>query len=428
MKTNEPEIVYSNPVKEIMGNPPGRILRWGTTILAGVFLLFLLLAWIIKYPDTVPSPVEITTSNPPAVLVSKITGRIINLYAKEKDTVAAGQLLAVMETAASIDEVLKMKQFVDTIRDPASITVDQLPAFSDLGEIQSYWSTFHKSLSDLNNYMTNDLYGSKIASASVEINAIQEYIRSVRVKENLFEEKQGLEEKNYKRISSLYSGGVLSESELEKSRQTLIGINIELQNVRLDHSGKTIELAEKQQLLNDYMILRVQEREKYSSVLNESFHNLKAQIQIWETTYLLKSPFDGIVTFTRFWSENQSVVKDEPVLSIVPVETGDFIGRINLRMQRSGKVDTGQVVNIKLSGYPYLEFGMVRGIVKSISLVPTADSYIIEIYFPEGLTTLYGKKLDFTQNMQGTAEIITENLRLLQKIIDPFRYIISRNR
>ncbi|MBG0861050.1 MAG: HlyD family efflux transporter periplasmic adaptor subunit, partial [Bacteroidales bacterium] len=201
-----------------------------------------------------------------------------------------------------------------------------------------------------------------------------------------------------------------------------------LQNVRLDHSGKTIELAEKQQLLNDYMILRVQEREKYSSVLNESFHNLKAQIQIWETTYLLKSPFDGIVTFTRFWSENQSVVKDEPVLSIVPVETGDFIGRINLRMQRSGKVDTGQVVNIKLSGYPYLEFGMVRGIVKSISLVPTADSYIIEIYFPEGLTTLYGKKLDFTQNMQGTAEIITENLRLLQKIIDPFRYIISRNR
>ena len=73
------------------------------------------------------------------------------------------------------------------------------------------------------------------------------------------------------------------------------------------------------------------------------------------------------------------------------------------------------MVNIKLSGYPYLEYGMVRGIVKSKSLVPSGDSYVIEIELPDGLSTLYGKKLDFTQNMQGTAEIITENIRSTSK-------------
>jgi hypothetical protein len=97
-------------------------------------------------------------------------------------------------------------------------------------------------------------------------------------------------------------------------------------------------------------------------------------------------------------------------------------------MQRSGKVKPGQKVNIKLSGYPYLEYGMVRGVIKSKSLVPSGDAYIIEIDLPDGLTTLYGMKLDFTQNMQGTAEIITEDIRLLQKIINPFRYMISRNK
>ncbi len=66
---------------------------------------------------------------------------------------------------------------------------------------------------------------------------------------------------------------------------------------------------------------------------------------------------------------------------------------------------------------------MVRGIVKSKSLVPTGDAYVIEITLPDGLTTLYGKKLEFTQNMQGTAEIMTNNLRLLQKIINPFRHL-----
>jgi HlyD family secretion protein len=71
---------------------------------------------------------------------------------------------------------------------------------------------------------------------------------------------------------------------------------------------------------------------------------------------------------------------------------------------------------------------MVRGIVKTKSLVPSGDAYIIEIDFPEGLTTLYGIKLEFTQNMSGTAEIITEDLRLLQKLLNPFRYMITKNR
>jgi HlyD family secretion protein len=86
------------------------------------------------------------------------------------------------------------------------------------------------------------------------------------------------------------------------------------------------------------------------------------------------------------------------------------------------------LVNIKLSGYPYLEYGIVRGIVKSKSLVPSGDAYVIDIALPNGLTTLYGKPLDFTQNMQGTAEIITEDIRLLQKIVNPFRYMISKNK
>jgi HlyD family secretion protein len=203
---------------------------------------------------------------------------------------------------------------------------------------------------------------------------------------------------------------------------------MELQQVRLDHSDKSIELARKKQELEDYRIKKLEDREKYYSVLNESFLNLKAQIKIWENDYLLISQVSGIVTFTKFWSENQIVNKDEPVLSIVPLETGDYVGRINLKMNRSGKVKAGQEVNIKLSGYPYMEYGMVKGIVKSKSLVPSGDSYVIELILPSGLTTLYGKPLDFTQNMQGTAEIITEDLRLLQKIINPFRYMISRNK
>ncbi|MBK8884831.1 MAG: HlyD family efflux transporter periplasmic adaptor subunit [Bacteroidales bacterium] len=428
MNSRKPEILYSDPVKEIMGNPPRRILRWGTGVMVAVFVLFILFAWLIRYPDTIPAPVEITTSNPPVTLVTKITGNIKYIYVKEKENVSAGQLLAVMETTASIDQIKLLKQTVDTIRTPEIMISKSLPGFSQLGELQEVYGLFLKNLSDLNNYITNDFYGNKIASLTAEIRGIQEYINRLVVKEKLFSENQKLEYRKFRRDSLLFVSKVIPESELERSHQLLIRQDIELQQVRLDHSQKSIEMSEKRQLLQDYNIKKIEEKEKLVSVLNESFMNLNARLKIWENTYTLISPVAGTVSFTRFWNANQSVVKDEPVMTVVPLETGNYLGRINLKMQRSGKVKPGQKVNIKLSGYPYLEYGMVRGIIKSISLVPSLDSYIIEIDLPDGLTTLYGLKLDFTQNMQGTAEIITEDIRLLQKIINPFRYMISRNK
>ena len=393
-----------------------------------IFVLFILFAWLIKYPDTIPAPVEITTTNPPVTLVTKITGNINSFFVKEREKVSAGQLVAVMETTASLHEIELLKQTIDTIKEPELQSYRLLPLFSDLGELQGYYGTFLKNLSDLNNYVINVFNGSKIASLNDEIKGIQEFINRLSVKEKLYSENQRLETKKFNRDSSLFTGKVIPESEFETSHQSLLKVNIDLQQARLDHSAKSIELAEKRQLLEDYRITMINEKEKLVSVLRESFLNLKAQINLWENTYLLISPIEGIVSFTKFWSANQSVVKDEPVVSIVPVETGSFLGRINLPMQRSGKVKKGQSVNIKLSGYPYLQYGMVRGIVKSKSLVPAGDTYVIEIELPEGLSTLYGTKLDFTQNMQGTAEIITENIRLLQKIVNPFRYMVSKNR
>jgi multidrug resistance efflux pump len=428
MKNQQPEIKYSEPVKEIMGRPPGRILRWGTTILLLLFILFIVFAWLIRYPDIIPAPVEITTTNPPVYLVTKITGRINYFSAKEKEEVKAGQLIAVMETTASMKEINLLKQTIDTIKQPELLSYRLLPLFAGLGELQGIYGSFLKNLSDLNSYIANDFYGNKIASLNDEIAGIQEYVSRLKVKENLYSENRRLEAKKYKRDSSLFAGKVIPESEFETSHQSLLKVNIELQQVRLDHAAKSIEMAEKRQLLQDYRITRVDEREKLISVLRESFLNLKAQINLWENTYLLISPIDGIVSFTKFWSANQSVVKDEQVVSIVPLSTGSYLGRIYLKMQRSGKVKTNQKVNIKLSGYPYLEYGIVRGTVKSKSLVPSGDAYVIEIELPDGLSTLYGKKLDFNQNMQGTAEIITERIRLLQKIINPFRYLVSRNK
>jgi multidrug resistance efflux pump len=428
MSDRKTEIIYSEPVSAIMGYPPGNILKWGTIVIFVLFVLFILFAWFIKYPDIIPSPVEITTQNPPVRLVSKITGRIKHLYIRDKEKILKGDVLAVMETAASFKEVEMLRILVDTTKNAESISYELLPALSDLGELQVSYGSFLKSIADYSIYVRNDFYGNKINSAKDEIKRIQIYIERLKESERLYSENLFLEIRKFKRDSSLNANKLSPDIDYEKSRQALLRQKIELQQVRLDIASKNIEMAGKQQLLQEYSISRLEENQKLSAILNESFSNLKAQIKMWENNYLLISPVSGVVTFTKYWSENQSVDKDESVLSIIPTKQGDFIGRIYLKMQRSGKVKPGQMVNIKLSSYPYMEYGMVRGIIKTMSLVPSGDAYVIEIELPEGLSTLYGKKLEFTQNMLGTAEIITEDMRLLQKIVNPFRYLLSRNK
>jgi multidrug resistance efflux pump len=428
MTDRKPEIKYSDPVREIMGTPPRRILKWGTTAIFTVFILFILFAWFIRYPDLIPSPVEITTENPPVILVSKITGRIKHLYVGDKGIVKNGQILAVMETAASIDAVVTLRHFTDTVTHITSLSPGSVPDMFELGELQNFYETFLRNLKDYNNYIGNDYYGNKIKSVKDDLKGLMNYLDRLKENEKLYSENLDLEIRRFTRDSSLSIGKTIPQSEYEKSRQALLRQKMDLQQVRLDISLKDIEITGKKQLLQEYSINRNDELEKLSSTLFESFSNLKAQVKIWENNYLLISPVGGVVTFTKFWSVNQSVIKDEPVLAIVPDNPGKYIGRIYLKMQRSGKVKPGQDVNIKLSSYPYLEYGIVRGTILTKSLVPTGDAYVIEIELPNGLTTLYNKKLDFNQNMQGIAEIITEDMRLLQKIINPFRYLLAKNK
>lgn len=46
-----------------------------------------------------------------------------------------------------------------------------------------------------------------------------------------------------------------------------------------------------------------------------------------------------------------------------------------------GKVQRGQEVNVKLNGFPYMEFGILKGLVKSISQVPEKHrmEYVIRL-------------------------------------------------
>ncbi len=115
------------------------------------------------------------------------------------------------------------------------------------------------------------------------------------------------------------------------------------------------------------------------------------------------------------------------VFTIIPNENSSFIAKLKTPAQNSGKIKLGQRVNIKLENYPDTEFGVLKGIVSNISLIPDKDGlYLIDVKLPEKLMTSYNKEIDFKQEMRGSAEIITEDLRLIERFFYQFKEILKR--
>jgi len=159
----------------------------------------------------------------------------------------------------------------------------------------------------------------------------------------------------------------------------------------------------------------------------QSFNQLKKAIKDWEYQYVLQSNINGKVAFLNYRYTNQTINQGDLVFTIIPSENSSFIAKLKTPAQNSGKIKVGQNVNIKLENYPDTEFGVLNGTVKNISLIPDKDGlYLIDVTLPKKLITSYNKQIDFKQEMRGSAEIITEDLRLIERFFYQFKEVIKR--
>lgn len=433
MKAGNPDTPYlpSSEVQELMGKLPGWIVRWGTLLFLLVFLFAIVGSWYFRYPDVVRAKVTITTENPPIAVMARSEGRIQHLFVNDTQYVSKDQVLAIIENPAVYTDVEKLikslsglteEMMLDTVS-PLTLQVSVM----NLGEIQPDFAKLANDLDSYSNFIILDYYGKKLDLLGDEIKKYKVYYSRLTNQRNMLERELILARRQFTRDSLLYDGQVISVDDYEQSESEFIKKNHNFEQSRVNLSEATIQISQLEQEVLDLKLKKQEELNMLKNQLVESFRNLRAAVAEWELKYVLKSPDNGYVSLSRYWSEGQFVSADHPVMVIVPKRPGELIGRLQLSLHRSGKVKPNQKVLIRLENYPYLEFGMLQGVVANISLVPDEQEHIVEIKFPVGLKTNYGTELEFRQEMTGTAEIITDERPLLLRILEPFKSMWEKN-
>ena len=421
--------IYSEEVKDVLSKPPKALFRWGNTILFVFIIIVLFLSWLLKYPDIVTAQAILTTEIPPQKEFARVSGKIDSLFVKNYQEVKEGSPLALIENTANFKDVIYLKSILDTLtvnQTSFYFPLDDLPMLF-LGDIENEFSLFENNyvLYTLNkesqSFLNNDL-ASKYA-----LSELRYRLQTLKNQKELNQKELFFKRKDLDRIEALYKKGVVSAQEFENKKLEYLQSERSYKNMSVSISQTKENISNRNNLKKQTSIENTREEINLLKSVIQSLDQLKTAIKEWELRYLFKSNIEGEVSFMKIWNKNQTINSGDFIFTIIPKNHSSYICKLQAPVLNSGKVKIGQNVNIKLSSYPDNEFGVLPGTVKDISLVPNIEGlYLIDVELPKKLITTHGKEIEFKQEMAGVAEIITEDLRLIERVFYQFKKIFKQ--
>lgn len=417
----------SESVQDILSQPPNWMIRWGNTVIFIIMLMILLMSWFIKYPEFISSSIVVTSQNPPEKIEARTNSKIEKILIKEHQSVNKGQVMMILQSTANYKDVLELKKIID------SLPNNQLISFPlhntsnlKLGEIQNDYNSFAKAFQDERLFTKLQPYAPENLAANQSISEYKSRIATLQQQQNLELAKYELTKKNFQRSQDLYNQGVIAAMDLENEKIKLLQEEQNLKNLNITLSQMQEGISNLNKTKSGANINTEKDKINYSSTTLQLFEQLRKSLRQWEQSYLLVSSTDGIVSFQQFWGENQFVKSGDVVMSVLPKNKDFIVGRMQIPSANSGKVKQGQKVLIKLDNYRYQEYGIIQGKVENISLTPDEKgNYYVDILLPKGLKTSYNKVLPFDKELKGNAEIVTQDLRLIERFFYQIRKLLG---
>lgn len=409
-------------IQEILGHPPGWILRWGIMVVLFVVIMLLLLSWVVKYPDVISASIELTTENPIIPVVARQNGKLSILMVEDQAIVDSGQVLAILENPANFADIRQLESILSQTGNLEEAEIPGLawPENLDLGELQTTYAGFTQKLNDYAFFGDQQDVYRKIRSLREQIDNLINLNKSLERQYETLSEERGLAQTKLDRDTKLREEGAVSLEDVEKSKAAVLRHDRELEILRTQVLNNEVRIED----LEIQIISLGQQRKDDKNIkelsIQENIDRLKGELDIWYQNFVLIAPISGKVSMSRIWSPQQFVKANTEVMTIIPdAGIGDKIGRAAMPIAGSGKVKKGLDVNISLAGYPSQEFGLLRGKVKKIAAIPLDNAnYIVEIAIPDTLITTYNDTISFNHQLLGTAEIITEDRRVIERFFD----------
>lgn len=420
--------LLSNEVQEIISYRPIWILRNGITLFLIIIMCLIASTFFISYPDVVQAGAMLTSINAPKEVKTKTEGKLVKLYTAEGRYVKQGELLGFMESRGSHMEVMALSKTIDEMQGLMNrgsaevITRYLLEPYQNLGEAQQAYQSFTQNFILFKQYLQNGYYLKRKVMLQNDMVYLQRLHANLLQQKEMQVEDVGLAKETFDANQSLKEERVISPLDYRNEKSKYIGKALTIPQI-----SSAIISNESSQHEKEKEILQLEnDIAQQKGIFTQALNTLKAALGEWKTKYLLIAPIEGKIAFAGFVQENQQLKNNQTLCFINPGNTQYFVA-VNIPQQNFGKIRPGQRVLLKLTAFPFQEFGAITGKLDFISNIPTDSGYLAKVLLPNGLQTNYKRLVTYREGLAAKAEIITEDLKLSDRLLNQLRSVIKNN-
>lgn len=418
---------HSDEIEEIISKKPPFIVRWGTVFFFFLLLLIGTICWFIQYPDIVTAKAKLTSINAPKTVISRTDGKLIKLTIKDDDLVSAGTIIGFLESTSDHAQVLALSANIDTLSVLFSKNNAMLPSgffiqpYKNLGELQQAYQTFSHAFIDFKNYLHGGFYEKKKLILENDLSDTKRLNYHLSEQKVSQQQDVALAQKTFEMNEILKKEKVISELEYRNEKSKLL-----MKQMSIPQINESIIANETQQNEKRKEIMELENTiAQQATVFQQALNTFKSAIDEWKKKYLLAAPVSGKISLVGFLQENQQLKAGQTVCFVNPGNS-EYFAETFIPQENFGKVKKGEKVLLKFSSYPSQEFGSVTGKLDFISAIPTDSGYIAKIILPHGLITNYNKEVQYREGLTANAEIITKNMRLIERLYFNLRKQVQR--
>ena len=413
----------SEEVQAIIDRMPTYWVKWIVLCVGVLMGIIVLLGFLIKHPDTVDGQISVTATTAPVRLVANNNGRI-NLLQTNNTQLQKGDVISYFESGADYKHILWVENAVNTLNENTRRFIT-FPDTLILGEVSSAYNAFLLAYLQYERVLTSDIYGTMRQNLQQQIRSDEAVISNLDNELQLKKQILRTSTDQLRKDSLLFASKGISEQEYQRQHTAHLSLQETQLNLQSSRLMKQSEVSRNQLEIQRILLEETETKEKAYSDFITRKNELSNGINLWKERYLQYSPVEGELEYLGFWRDNSFVQAGQELFSIIP-DKNNILGEVMIPSFGAGKVEVGQTANVKINNYPYDEYGLLKGVVKSVSRITNklktqqgdVDAYLVLISFPDGTVTNFGKTLPLDFESKGTAEIITKRKRLIERLFD----------
>ncbi len=357
-------------IQETPPSPFTRMVLWGLALLVIVLLTW---SYVSHIPIMTSAPGKFVTSARTKVIQSLDTGTVSAILVKTGDIVKTGQTL--VELSPEVDQsalvsrthAMALDQLEEQrIQAEISGKAEMAPVSGETASMVSLESRLQQS--ELSHYQA------QLADDQAQIQEAQANLAAGQATLDEYAQRAVLDRRSATEAAPLVSQGALSGYHYDQ-----------LQDTALKEEGKLAtqkkQVVQLQQALVAAQEKYAKDRTDFSKKLYKDWQDTQSQVYdlsrkasaAKEQYHLnwLRSPVDGVVQGVDVASLGTVIQQGQTVATVVPLHAPLTVGA-DISSQNVGFIKVGQQVEIKVSAFPFEQYGMISGVVTSIS--PTAEA------------------------------------------------------